>query len=123
MSGLAVTYINALAAQVAAERDLRGVDAMITGIRTDPETSKALHERRNRLLAVLGRIQSIREQFEEKALAQELSDLGCQGPGTCHGCLKWCDLCGDVSATCDASACDIHQEDENDGAKDHNRPD
>lgn len=27
----------------------------------------------------------------------------CPGYGACHGCLKWCDICGDVGQMCDAN--------------------
>jgi hypothetical protein len=36
----------------------------------------------------------------------------CTGEGACHGCLKWCDYCGNVDAVCDVQWphwCDIHQ--------------
>lgn len=36
----------------------------------------------------------------------------CPGAGLCHGCLKWCSNCGDVSHVCDArldgQRCDCH---------------
>lgn len=36
----------------------------------------------------------------------------CAGKGKCHGCLKWCDNCGDVGHICDARVegrrCDCH---------------
>jgi hypothetical protein len=28
-------------------------------------------------------------------------DPECPGADKCHGCLKWCDLCGDVAHVCD----------------------
>lgn len=31
-----------------------------------------------------------------------LSDDECTGAGKCHGCLRWCRICGDVAHTCDA---------------------
>ncbi len=36
----------------------------------------------------------------------------CPGEGKCHGCLCWCDYCGDVKDVCDAEwpfRCDRHQ--------------
>ncbi len=33
----------------------------------------------------------------------------CPGAGRCHGCLGWCDNCGDVARVCDARECDSHQ--------------
>ena len=39
----------------------------------------------------------------------EISQFECSGDGKCHGCLKWCDSCGDVSATCHAEECDAHR--------------
>ena len=42
----------------------------------------------------------------------EVSDEECPGAGLCHGCLKWCDTCGDVDDVCDArlrgDRCDEH---------------
>jgi len=32
----------------------------------------------------------------------------CPGAGRCHGCLKWCNTCGDVSDVCDFAGCDAH---------------
>lgn len=36
----------------------------------------------------------------------------CTGAGNCHGCLKWCSVCGDVTHTCDmrlrGERCDEH---------------
>jgi hypothetical protein len=41
-----------------------------------------------------------------------LSDDECTGAGRCHGCLRWCRLCGDVAHVCDArlrgASCDAH---------------
>lgn len=38
--------------------------------------------------------------------------IECPGAGKCHGCLKWCDHCGDVTHVCDArladKRCDEH---------------
>lgn len=40
------------------------------------------------------------------------SEKECTGKGKCHGCLKWCDQCGDVAHICDARVegrrCDCH---------------
>src|SRR5262249_34369171 len=36
-------------------------------------------------------------------------DDACPGEGKCHGCLSWCDRCGDVSRICDALRCDKHR--------------
>lgn len=37
----------------------------------------------------------------------------CPGKGQCHGCLKWCDCCGDVSDVCNVEdwpeRCDVHE--------------
>jgi hypothetical protein len=36
----------------------------------------------------------------------------CPGEGKCHGCLCWCDWCGDVKDVCDAKwpgCCDTHE--------------
>lgn len=36
----------------------------------------------------------------------------CPGKGRCHGCLQWCDYCGDVSDVCDIEwpeCCDCHE--------------
>jgi hypothetical protein len=33
----------------------------------------------------------------------------CPGAGKCHGCMCWCDRCGDVTAVCDGEGhCDQH---------------
>lgn len=36
----------------------------------------------------------------------------CPGQGKCHGCVKWCDACGDVEHVCDTriamERCDAH---------------
>jgi hypothetical protein len=37
--------------------------------------------------------------------------IPCPGEGVCHGCLKWCDYCGDVGDVCDCVwpfYCDTH---------------
>jgi len=40
----------------------------------------------------------------------ELDPESCSGPGRCHSTLRWCDTCGDVSATCEWGAdCDVHR--------------
>lgn len=39
-------------------------------------------------------------------------DWVCPGEGKCHGCVKWCDHCGDVRDVCDATwplCCDTHE--------------
>jgi hypothetical protein len=33
----------------------------------------------------------------------------CPGQGACHGCVVWCDRCGDVGDVCSASRCDVHR--------------
>lgn len=44
---------------------------------------------------------------------EPLVPYDCPGEGKCHGCLKWCDLCGDVAYVCDSPECDSHlREDE-----------
>lgn len=39
-------------------------------------------------------------------------DDECPGKGQCHGCLKWCSVCGDVTHVCDSrlegKRCDEH---------------
>jgi hypothetical protein len=39
-------------------------------------------------------------------------EIECPGAGKCHGCLKWCNECGDVKHVCDArlrhDRCDSH---------------
>lgn len=41
-----------------------------------------------------------------------IDDDACPGTGKCHGCMQWCDDCGDVKHVCDArlnfSPCDAH---------------
>lgn len=36
------------------------------------------------------------------------ASIECPGWGKCHGSLKWCSQCGDVSLHCDARRCDTH---------------
>jgi hypothetical protein len=40
------------------------------------------------------------------------TDDECPGKGLCHGCLKWCDFCDDVTHVCDmrldGKRCDCH---------------
>lgn len=38
-----------------------------------------------------------------------IDEWNCPGEGKCHGCLCWCDLCGDVGEVCDASGCMRHR--------------
>ncbi len=44
-----------------------------------------------------------------------MNDQECAGKGRCHGCMCWCDHCGDVRAVCGADPeaelkqCDTHQ--------------
>lgn len=38
------------------------------------------------------------------------SEETCPGASTCHGALKWCSSCGDVSSMCDSPRCDTHRE-------------
>jgi len=33
----------------------------------------------------------------------------CPGAGKCHGCMGWCDECGDVAGVCDAEPCWQHR--------------
>lgn len=36
--------------------------------------------------------------------------MACAGPGGCHGCLRWCNVCGDLArVSCDDPECDIHK--------------
>lgn len=35
---------------------------------------------------------------------------GCEGFGRCHGTMRWCDACGDVSSVCDDVGCDRHRQ-------------
>lgn len=46
---------------------------------------------------------------ELKAIDALLDESDCPGAGRCHGCLAWCDRCGDVSKVCDATRCDKHR--------------
>ncbi len=50
---------------------------------------------------------------KEPALDEVINiDDECTGAGKCHGCLKWCDNCGDVTHVCDmrieGKRCDEH---------------
>ena len=33
----------------------------------------------------------------------------CPGKYKCHGCMQWCDVCGDVDQICDDPHCDTHK--------------
>lgn len=35
-------------------------------------------------------------------------DPDCPGPGQCHGCVAWCNECGDVATTCPNPTCEAH---------------
>jgi hypothetical protein len=37
------------------------------------------------------------------------ADEECPGEGKCHGCMCWCDRCGDVTTVCDCEVCDRHR--------------
>jgi len=37
-----------------------------------------------------------------------VADDECPGEGKCHGCLGWCDRCGDVGEVCNYPDCDQH---------------
>lgn len=39
----------------------------------------------------------------------KLEESECPGEGRCHGCMVWCDLCGNVGHTCDYPECDHHR--------------
>lgn len=44
-----------------------------------------------------------------KIVADDAPDA-CPGRGQCHGCMSWCNNCGDVHHVCtDASSCDAHR--------------
>ena len=45
----------------------------------------------------------------ERLMAMPQGDPDCAGPGACHGCLAWCNVCGDVDDVCDDSNCDAHR--------------
>jgi hypothetical protein len=51
------------------------------------------------------------DEEREMGLRDEivLDDPGCPGKDKCHGCMQWCDKCGDVDFTCDFPDCDVHQ--------------
>lgn len=38
-----------------------------------------------------------------------MSDYECPGAGRCHGCMSWCDACGDVDGVCSAAVCWQHR--------------
>lgn len=43
-------------------------------------------------------------------LKRNQRDPNCTGEGNCHGCLCWCDNCGEVSEVCDDKRlCDTHR--------------
>jgi hypothetical protein len=35
-------------------------------------------------------------------------DDDCPGTGKCHGCMCWCDRCGEVCGVCDSPTCEQH---------------
>lgn len=37
-----------------------------------------------------------------------INEWDCPGEGKCHGCLKWCDHCGNVASTCNYATCLAH---------------
>ena len=41
-------------------------------------------------------------------MSEDLTD-GCPGIGRCHGCMSWCDYCGDVAGICDGDVCWQHR--------------
>jgi hypothetical protein len=41
-------------------------------------------------------------------LPDMLKDEECAGAGRCHGCMCWCDVCGDVGDVCHARGCMRH---------------
>jgi hypothetical protein len=60
-------------------------------------TADELHERRRQL------------EDELREVNRQITYLDCAGMGRCHGCMVWCDSCGDVGAMCDAIFCDRHR--------------
>jgi hypothetical protein len=62
--------------------------------------------------APLWPLDSKRETWWEDLLFQPppriTEESVCTGYGHCHGCLKWCEYCGDVSDMCDCDRCDAH---------------
>jgi len=50
--------------------------------------------------------QVVRRADEEREAARLAES--CPGDGQCHGTMKWCDICGDVSDTCHDSTCHEH---------------
>src|SRR5688572_21127654 len=41
-----------------------------------------------------------------------LCEEACPGEGKCHGCMVWCDQCGDTSKACNWPDCDVHNGEE-----------
>lgn len=39
----------------------------------------------------------------------DISTVACPGEGRCHGCVSWCDDCGDVGEVCHGIECDRHR--------------
>jgi len=65
------------------------------------------------------RLGMAREEFEAQHSGDEcaVSDNSptdeCPGKGRCHGCMDWCDRCGnDARKVCDFAECDIHKKGE-----------
>lgn len=36
-------------------------------------------------------------------------DEDCPGAGQCHGCMSWCNRCGDVDRVCEGPRCTVHR--------------
>lgn len=57
---------------------------------------------------LIARRDALRAELE--AVQAKLDDLDeCPGEGKCHGCLAWCDRCGDVKTVCDCEGCAKHR--------------
>lgn len=48
------------------------------------------------------------QHVELSEALRQVAASECPGRGECHGSMAWCDVCGDVSATCPEVECDLH---------------
>lgn len=46
--------------------------------------------------------------LEAEIRRRKQEPVECMGEGNCHGCLVWCDKCGDTSEMCNDPTCDFH---------------
>ena len=98
--------------------DTQPIDALETKIAQVLERLVTLQSERNELQKQISAWESRCEETarqlelvtrERDALKRNQRDPNCTGEGRCHGCLCWCDNCGEVSEVCDDRLCDTHR--------------